>query len=159
MQQILRRLHQQHIYAAFDQGRRLLLVSRRHVVETNVPQRRQFGRRPHRPRNKSRPLLGRKLRRNLSSQLRRRDVDLCDAIFQIKLAQHDPSSAEGISLDNVAPNRKESRMNIANDIRPAEHQHLAAVFFSPVIIQRRIPQLNIGPHRAVINHDAFLHDL
>ena len=50
-------------------------------------------------------------------------------------------------------------MNLANNIGTAQHQNFAAVLLAPVIVQGRIPLLNIRPHSAVINDDAFFYDL
>jgi hypothetical protein len=50
-------------------------------------------------------------------------------------------------------------MNVANDVGTAEHQHFAAVFLAPVVIQSRIALLDVGAHRAVVNYDAFFHEL
>ncbi len=50
-------------------------------------------------------------------------------------------------------------MNIANDIGTAQHQNFAAVFLAPIIVKGRIALLDVGPHRAVVDNDALLHEL
>jgi len=48
-------------------------------------------------------------------------------------------------------------VNIADNVGPAQDEQLVATLLAPEIIGRRVAELNIGPHRAVIHHDAFLH--
>ncbi len=50
-------------------------------------------------------------------------------------------------------------VDIPNDVRPTQHQDFAAVLLSPVIVQSRIADLDVRPHRAVVDDYAFLHDL
>ena len=63
--------------------------------------------------------------------------------------------AEGVGLDHVATHAQKIRVDVANNIWTAQHQNFLAVFFPPVIVQSGVPGLNVGPHRAVVDDDAF----
>src|SRR5580765_7933292 len=122
-----------------------------------MAERRQLGGRPHRTGNKSRALFGRELLRYFFRQLRGGDVDLGYAISQVKLAEDDAGSSEGVGLHHVATDGKECSVNVLDDVGPAKHQDFAAVLFAPIIIERRIADLDVGPHGAVVDYDAFLY--
>ena len=50
-------------------------------------------------------------------------------------------------------------MDIADNIGAAQNEHLAAVFLAPVVVQGRIPLLDVRPHGAVVDDHAFFHEL
>src|ERR1700674_1940856 len=50
-------------------------------------------------------------------------------------------------------------MNIANNIGTAQHQDFAAIFLAPVIVQGGVALLDVCPHCAVIDDDAFSDEL
>ena len=89
LQQILRSLDQKHVDAAFNQSGGLLFVRRHHRVETDVPERRQFGGWPHRSRDESRLVFRRELLRHFLGELRGLHVDLVHAVAQIEFAEDD----------------------------------------------------------------------
>src|SRR5208282_3939816 len=67
--------------------------------------------------------------------------------------------AECIRLYDVAAYAEKVRMNLANNIGTAQHQNFAAILLAPVIVEGRIPLLDVGAHGAVINDDAFFYEL
>src|SRR5215470_1382211 len=50
-------------------------------------------------------------------------------------------------------------MNVPDNVRPAECQDLVAVFFPPIIIERRVMLVNVGSHRPVVDDDALANGL
>src|SRR5207253_1367337 len=50
-------------------------------------------------------------------------------------------------------------MYIANDVGTAKNEDLVAVFFAPVVVERGVMLVDVGPHRPVVNDDAFAHGL
>src|SRR5438552_942043 len=50
-------------------------------------------------------------------------------------------------------------MYIANDVGTAKNEDLVAVFFAPVVVERGVVLVDVGPHRPVVNDDAFAHGL
>ena len=159
LQQILAGLDQQNIHSALDQRRRLLLIRGCHRIEADVSQRRQLRRRPHRSRHKSWPLFRRKLLRNFPRQLRRLHVDLEHAVGKLKLRQHNARPTKGVGLDNVAAHLEEVGVDLTNNVRPAQHQHFAAILLAPVIVKGGVARLDVGPHRAVVDDDTVFHEL
>ena len=88
-----------------------------------------------------------------------RDVDLRNFVRQPEFSEYDARTAEGIRLDHIATDLQKACVNVLNDVRAAQNQHLAAVFLPPVVIQGRVMQLDVSPHSAVINNDALTHGL
>jgi len=86
-------------------------------------------------------------------------VDLVNAVGEIEFAQYDARTPKRIGFDDVAAHTKEIRMDVANNVRAAQHQHFAAILFAPVVIQRGIAFLDVGAHRAVVDDDALVHSL
>src|SRR5215831_14282292 len=124
-----------------------------------MSQRRQFRGWPERSGDIPWLVFGRELLRDFPCELRSLYVNLANPVGQIELAQHNPGTAERIGLNNVAACAEEVRVDVANDVRPAEHQYFAAVLFAPEIIQGGITLLDVGAHRAVVDDDAVLHSL
>ena len=155
LKQVLRGLDQQHIDATLNQSRRLLLISRRHVVESDVPQGRKLRCWPNRTRHEPRLVRGGKLRGHFLRQSCRRNVYFRDLVLQFILGQHDARCSEGIGLHHVAPDFEEGRMNVLDEVGTAEHQQFVAPFLAPEIIHTGIAELDVGPHGAVVNHDAI----
>ena len=50
-------------------------------------------------------------------------------------------------------------MNVADDVRTAEHQQFIAALLAPIIVGGRIAKLNIGSHGAVVNDNTLIHRL
>ena len=50
-------------------------------------------------------------------------------------------------------------MDVADDVRTAEHQQFIAAFIAPKIVGGGIAKLNVGAHGAVVNDDALVHRL
>ena len=101
LQNVLAGLQQQNVNAALDQRDGLLGIGGGHVVEADVSQRRQLGRRPHRSRDKALASVE-KARGNLACQLRGGEVDLVYLVLQVVFSQHDAGGAEGVGLHHVA---------------------------------------------------------
>ena len=104
-------------------------------------------------------IFGRELLGHFLRQLRAFQVDLAHPVAEIKLFQDDAGALESVGLDDVAAHAEKVRMNVANNVRTAQHQHFVAVLPAPVIVQGWVPLVNVGPHRAVVDDDAFLHGL
>ena len=109
LQQVLRRLDEQDVHAAFNQRQRLLFVGGHHLVETDVPERGQLGRRPHGACHKTRMVFSGKLPRRVFGQLHRGEIDFFGPIREVELAQHQARGAKGVGLDDVAAHARESR--------------------------------------------------
>ena len=84
-----------------------------------------------------------------------RDVDFRDSVLKVVLGQNDASGAEGIGLNHIAANLKETGMDVADDIRPTQNQQFVASLFSPEIIDTGIAGLDAGAHGAVVNDNAL----
>ena len=69
------------------------------------------------------------------------------------------SAAKGVGLDHIAANLEEGGVNVFDNVRPAQNQQFVTTFFTPEIVHTGIAELDIGPHRAVVDNDAFLHGL
>src|SRR5579872_1418782 len=82
-------------------------------------------------------------------------INFLDAVLQIELAKDEAGCSERVGLKHVATGSEKIRMNVANDVRTAESENLAAVFLAPVVIQRGIALLDIGAHGAVIDDDTL----
>ena len=104
-------------------------------------------------------IFGRELLGNLPRQLCGFYVDLAHAVAQVEFTEHDGRSAKRVGFDDIASYAEEVRVDVTNDVGTAQHQHFAAVFLAPEIIQGGITLLNVGPHRSVVNDDAFFYDL
>ncbi len=141
LQNVLAGLDQEHVHSALNQPQRLLRVALRHRVEADVPQRWQLRGRPHRPGNKSR-LPVRELLRDFLRQLRRRPVDLVRLVLQLIFGEHHAGSPERVRFHDVAARLKVRGMDLADHVRPAQHQQLVAALFVPVIIHRQVPRLD-----------------
>ena len=124
-----------------------------------MTERRQFGGWPHRPRDESGPIFCRELLRHFLSELCGLNVDLVYPVAQIEFAENDRASAKRIGLDDVAAHAEKIRMNVADDVGTAQHQHFAAILLAPVIVQGGIALLDVGSHGAVVHHDALFHSL
>ena len=156
LQQILTGFNQKNVYAALDQRQRLLFESRRHVVKSNVPQRRQLGRRPHGSRYKPGSIRSRKLTRHFDGQPSGRDVDFRRPVLQAVLRQHRARRAKRVGLHHVAANPQKRSVNISNQIRTTENQNLVAAFVPPKVIDGGLANLHTGAHRPVVDDDALL---
>ena len=80
-------------------------------------------------------------------------------VAQIKFVQHNAGAAECVSLNHIATHRKETRVDVTNDVRTAQDQHFTAIFLAPIIIQRGIALVNVGAHGTVVNDDALVDGL
>ncbi len=130
-----------------------------HGVEADVAQRRQLGGGPHGAGHEARPAAGREIGGSFARQLHRGAIDLRDLVLQIVLAQHDAGGAEGVGLDHVAAGGKEAGVDVADDVRAAQHQQFVAAFLAPEVVRRRLAHLDVGAHGAVVDDDALLHGL
>jgi hypothetical protein len=156
LQQILAGLDQQHVHAALDQRRSLLVVGGEHCVVADVTERGQLGRRPQRAGRKAGLLRRRVCVGHFARQPRRRQIQLAGALLQIVLGKHDARGAEAVGLDHIAASLQIGRMNGANHIRPRERQHLVAALLALEILRGKIQVLQTGAHGAVINQHAPL---
>src|SRR5438045_8081015 len=103
-----------------------------------MPERWEFRCGTNRACNKSRLSIRGKLLRNVLRELNGSQIDFRDSVLQPKFAENGSRRAEGIGLNNVATHPEEVGMNIANDVRPAQDEHFAAIFFSPIVVQSGI---------------------
>ena len=124
-----------------------------------MSQRRQLGRRSDRARDKPRLVCGRKLLRDFPGNLRRSNVDLGDFILQVVFCEHYARAAKGICLDYIAADAQKTRVDILNDVGPAEDQKLIAALLAPKIIHTGIARLDIRTHSAVVDHDPLTNGL
>ena len=159
LQNVLAGLDQQHVHAALDQCLRLLHIARQHRVVSDVPQRGQLGRRPHRPRHKSRLLRRRVLARHILRQPRRRNVQFPRAICNPKLGEHQRRCAKRVGLDNVRARLKVARVDLADHIGPRDYQNLRAVLLPrEVAFDSKRVVLDRRAHRAVVDQHALLQE-
>ena len=159
MQKILGSLHQKNIDTALDESRSLLFKRLDHCLKADMSEGRQLGGWTKRSSDKARLVLSRELVRHFASELRCLEIDLPHLIAQVEFAQNNGASAKGIGFYNVAAHPEKIRVDIANNVRTAQDQNLAAVFFAPVIIQSRVSLLDIGAHGAVVDNNALFHCL
>ena len=159
LQQVLAGLDQQNVHAGIDQRGYLLNVGGTHVVEADVLQRRQLRRRANGAGHKARFARRGIVRRDGASEFDRLGIQFGNAILETVLGQHNARSTEGIGFDYVAADLQEGCMNVANDIRTAEHQQFIAALLAPVVVGGGVAKLNIGPHGAVVNDNALIHRL
>ncbi len=159
LQQVLRGFDQQNIHATFDQRARLLNIARDHVVELDMSQRRQLGRRPNRSRHKPWSVLGRELLRHLFRDLGGGNIELGNFILQVVFGQHHARPTERVRLHYIAAHAKKAGVNVFNNVRPAQDQKLVASLFAPEIVHTGIAGLYARAHRAIIDDDALLHGL
>ena len=159
LQQILRGFNQQHIHAALDQSAGLFEISRDHVVEFDVAERRELGCRSDRAGHKPRSIFRRELLRYFFSNFRGSDVKFRNFVMQIVFGKDHACRAKCVGFDNITANREETRMNVLNNVRPAQRQQLVAAFLAPEIVHTGIAELDVRPHRAVVDNDALKHGL
>ena len=114
---------------------------------------------PDRAGHEARLVFGRELLRNFLRNLRGGDVDLSDLVLQVVLGQHHAGGAESIGLDHVAADLEEVSVNVLDDVRTAEDQQFVAAFLAPEIVHTGVAELDVSPHRAVVNDDAVAHGL
>ncbi len=124
-----------------------------------MPEGGQLGGRPNRAGNEARPFARGKLLSNFLGQLDGSEIDFGDPVLQAELPKHNAGCAECVCFNNVAADVEEGGVNVPNDVRAAQHQHFAAILLAPVIVQGGIALLDVGPHRPVVNDDAFAHGL
>ena len=80
-------------------------------------------------------------------------------VAKVEFPEHDPASAEGVGLNDVAAHAEKVRMDVANNIGTAQHQHFATILLASVIVQGGIALLDVGPHCAVIDDNALFYGL
>ena len=57
------------------------------------------------------------------------------------------------------PTSQKTGVDVADDVGTAQDQDFAAVFFSPVVVERGLAELDVGAHGAVVNYDAVADEL
>ncbi len=134
LQDVLARFEQQHVDAAFDQPQRLLGVAGGHLIERDVAERGQLARRPHRTRNKAFASLGRIVVGNAAREFRRRSIERPHLVQHVVLDHVHRAGVERVGLDHVASHFVKRRMDVADDVGPAQHQHFVVAFLAPKIV-------------------------
>src|SRR5262249_44920787 len=127
-------LNQQKVHAAFDQGARMLLVGFQHLFIADVTKRWHLRAGADGSGNKTRLVFRRELRRDILRKLGSSHVDFSEAVTPSEFVTYNAHAAECGRFDHIATDPEKIRMNVANDVWPAEVQDFAAVFFAPEII-------------------------
>jgi len=93
--------------------------------------------------------------RAFAREARRDGVLLAAAVPEPVLGELARRPAEGVGLEDVAADLRETLVDPLHRVGPREHEVLVAAFEPPEIGLREVELLERGPHRAVEDEDPF----
>ncbi len=162
LENVLRRLDQQHIHTTFDQRRRLFVVLPAELLEGDRRQRRiitrrEHSRRPHGPCHEARLLPGGEAVAGGPRQPRSGNVDVTHLVAEPPLLQASRRALERARLDDVASHGEKGFVDLGDDVRPREDEMVVAPLESrPAEIRcRERVALDACAHGAVVDEDTI----
>ena len=163
LQEILARLDQQEIDAAFNQRARLFAIERRELVEGDARER-GIGRRDEHPRrseragDKTRTLWRRERVRGLARDLGGAAIDLDRTVAEAELVELHARSGKRIGFEDVRAGLEIGAVDRFDHVRPEEHQTLVAPerSLSAEIGRAELERHQFGAHRSVEDQDALV---
>ena len=158
LENVLGRLDEQHVDAAFDEILRLRVVVLFELGEGRVRQHRvaareEQARRTDRAGDETRLVRRGVLVARRAREARRRDVQLARLLLDAPFAQPMRRRLKGARLDDVAADREKRLVDGLDDVGAGEHEVVVAPLerLAAEVLRRRMVQLNVRPHRAVVH--------
>ena len=162
LEDVLRRLDEQHIHAAFDEVLRLQVVLLRKrgkgdSREGGIAGTRQHPRRANGAGHEARLIRRCELVARGAREARRRDVDVARLVLEPPFAEPARRALEGAGLHDVAADGEERLVDRLDDVGAREHQVVVAPLErSPAeVVGRQVVALDARPHRAVEHEHAL----
>ncbi len=157
-QEVVHRLDDQKVDAAFQQAVGELLVGVAKVVEGDLAEGGELGPRPHRPCDEPGGGGGRVAVRGLACDPRACNRKLGGARSDPVFAQHDGEGPEGVRLDDIHPDVEKGAVQLRHDVRAGHAEDLVAPFEirATEVVARQSGELEVRPRRPVVDEDALL---
>ena len=157
LEQVVAGLDEEQVDSAFEQPAGEHLVGVAKVDEADLAEGRKLRARPHAAGDIARAVRRRVAARDLLRQPGRGEGELLGALRDLVLGEHDRQGAERVRLDDVDANLQERAVQLLDDVRAREAQHLVATLerLAAEVVGAELAQLQVGARRSVIDDDAL----
>ncbi len=157
LQQVEHGLDDEQVDAPLEEGCRLVPVRIPEVGVADLAEGRELGPGPEVAGHPTRVVRCGIVVDRLAGEAGGSQVELVDPVLLAVLGQDRCECAEGVGLDDVTAHLEERAVDARNDVGAGHHQQLVAPFEvgATEVIGGQPGQLQVGPHGAVEDHDAF----
>jgi hypothetical protein len=154
LEQVLLRLHDDRVDAAVDEPARLFEEDPLQRVGRDVGEGRVGGGRQHaggadRPGDEARMVVARVRLRRASGEHRGAEVHLVGAVAEPVLVELQTGGAEGVRLDDVAPDRVVAGVDGLDEVGSGEREEVVGALLPTELGGLELVALDLGPHGAV----------